>query len=904
MLSDLGFRIRALIRRGTLEDDLDGELREHLARQIDAHVAAGMSPDEARRRAQIEFGGVEQIREECRDARGVSLVEDLWRDLCYAARVLRRQPAFTLVVILTLALGIGANTAIFQLLNAVQFRMLPVKDPGQLVEVRPRQTQRWGRVVGRHARITFAIFDQLRRNHEPFSGISAWGATRFDLSTSGESRLVDGLWVSGEFFDVLGVPAAAGRILTARDDVRGCGAPGIVISYAFWQREFGGAASAVGRAIHLDGHLFEIIGVTPAAFTGVDVGRGFDVAVPICAEPLVELDNAVDKPHYWWLDAIGRLKPGWTIERANTYLAAMSPSVFAATVGPTFTPFFVKTYLKMTLGARPAGTGVSSVRSEYQTPLWTLLALSGIVLTVACANLANLLLARATAREREIAIRLAIGASRSRVVRQLLAESLVLAAAGALLGVLLARWASGFLVALISTDGSPVFFDLRSDGRVLAFTCALAAGTCALFGLLPALRATRRKVAAAVQAGRRTSDSHEGFALRRFLVAAQVALSLVLVVGALLFSATMRNLATMDSGYRTDNVLVADFDVRGARVPTERQDAFQRDLLAHVAAVPGVEMTANAAIEPGTGNRWNDKIIVDGVLQQDFTFENHVSPQYFRLLGIPLITGRHFDERDVPGAPRVAIVSQALAERFLKTKMPIGRTFRLQVSPGEPDPVYQVIGLVADTKYADFHEPIGPMLYLPEAQDASPNSSEPFSEVLMLVRGRVPVTQLTASITAAARDVSPAVLVRYRTLAGDIQAGFLRERLMATLSGFFGALAALLATIGLYGVLSYTVARRRNEIGIRLALGADRRSVIGLVMRDAAVLVVVGLAVGVPLSLVATRSAQALLFGVTPWDPATLAGAALGLAAISAAASAAPALRASRLDPNVALREE
>ena len=901
MLSDWVFRLRALLRPSTVERELDEELNAHVEHQVERLVGAGMPRDEALRRALLEFGGVEQIKEECRDARGIQLVDDAWRDACYAARVLLRQPVFTLVVVGTLALGIGANAAIFHLLDAVEFRALAVREPQQLVEIAPSITSRWGNATGRRALVTFAIWDELRKHHDPFAGMFAWGAGRFDLSRSGESRLVDGIWVSGGFFDVLGVTAATGRVLTPSDDVRGCGSPGVVISHAFWQREFGGGR-VVGRTIHLDGHPLEIVGVTAAGFSGVEVGRSFDVAVPLCAEPLIEpTQDAVDKRHFWWLDVFGRLKPGWTVDRSTRYLETIAPSLFEATAAPAFPPEALKTYKKSGLRAEPAGSGVSYLRGRYRQPLWILLALSGLVQAIACANLANLLLVRASSREREIAVRLAIGASRGRLVRQLLAESLVLTAMGAALGTVLAQWVSRSLIALISTDADRLFFDLGMDWRVMAFIAALAGATCILFGLVPALTATRRNVAAAVQAGRRSSDTREGLTLRRVLVSTQVALSLVLVVGAALFASTLWNLASVDTGFRTDNTLVANFDVQGARVPAPQAHAFEREMLSRIAATPGVELAAEAAIVPASGSVWNDRVVIDGDTEFMLTNENHVSPGFFRLLGTPILAGRDFDERDVPGATHVAIVNRSFAQRFLKTGAPIGRTFRLQVSPGEPDPVYEVIGVVADTRYNDLREPFGPIAYFPQAQDAY---VEPLDEVQMLIRGRIPIAQLTAAITAAAREVNPALLVRYRTLAGDIQRGFLRERLMATLSGFFGMLAALLASIGLYGTMSYTVARRRNEIGIRLSLGAERRSVVGLVVRDAALFVAVGLGGGLVLTLAVSKATRSLLFGVAPWDPATLVGATLGLALISAVAAVVPAVRASRLDPKVALREE
>jgi putative ABC transport system permease protein len=895
-----------LFRRARWDDERRRELEAHLAIDTDERVARGMSYEDARLAARRKLGNVTLVREEIYDMNTSAIVDSAWRDLRYGTRLLRRNPGFAVVAIASLALGIGANTAIFQLLDAIEFRLLPVNAPEQLVEIRPILESRFGNMTGRAGRaaVTYALWEQIRRQQEAFSSLTAWGTDKFDLATSGESRLVDGLWVSGDFFSTLGVPPAFGRVFTASDDVRGCGAGGVVISDAFWRREYGGDRSVVGRTVQLDSHPFEIIGVTPPGFSGIEVGRSFDVALPICAEPTVApADNAVDKPHYWWLDVIARLKPGWSVERATAHLNAISPAVFAASVAPAFPPDAAKKFLAGRLAAYPAGTGVSYLRSQYERPLWMLLAVAGLVLFIACANLANLMLARATAREREIAVRLAIGASRPQLVRQLLAESLLLAALGAVSGAALARFFSQLVVALISTPGAPLVFNLQSSWQVLAFTCALAASACALFGLLPAIRSTRQSAAAAMRAGGRgTTDSRERFGLRRLLVVAQVALSLVLIVAALLFIQTVRNLATVNPGFRVDNVLVADFDVRSARIPPAGQNAFERRLRERLAGIPGVAAAVDVAIEPVSGNGWNDHVIVDGVLQQTVPYENRVSPGFFKALEIPVVAGRDFDDRDVAGAPTVAIVNEAFAEKILGTKEAIGRTFRLRVSPGEPDPTYQVVGVVRNTKYQDVRDSLGPLAYYAEAQEPNPDTT--LADVQVLLRGRVPVEQLMPSITAAAREINPGTLVTYRTLDQDIRRSFQRERMMAILSGFFGALGALIAMIGLYGVISYSVARRRNEIGVRMALGAGGSTVRRMIMGEAALLLVIGLAAGAVLSLAAGRSAGALLFGLQPNDPYTIALSAALLAGVATLASYVPAWRASRVSPTVALREE
>jgi predicted permease len=890
-------------RRRYWDEERARELDAYLAEETDDNIARGMAPTDARAAAYRSLGNPTRIREEIYTMNSIGWLESLWLDLRYGARILRRNPVFALVTIASLALGIGATSAIFQVMNAVEYRMLPVRAPQDLVEVRPVTTSRWGNTVGRRSVATYAMWDEIRRTQHSFVSMLAWGATRFDLSTGGESRFVDGLWVSGSFFDTLGVGSQIGRVFSAADDQPGCGAPGVVISDAFWKREYGGARSALGSTLRINGQPFDVIGVTPSGFFGVEVGRSFDVAVLVCSEPLLEPErNAVAKRHYWWLDIFGRLRPGVTIEQASADLAAISPAVFAATVAPQLPPEPAKKYLQMRLSALPAGTGVSYLRGAYQEPLWILMAVAAGVLVIVCANLASLMLARATARDREIAVRLAIGASRVRIVRQLMAESLLLAAAGAVVGALVARAFSGYLVSFMSTDASRLFFDLGIDWRVLAFTCGVAAVACMLFGLTPAMRATRQTARAAIRAGRGTTDGHERFVTRRVLVTIQVTLSLLLVVTSLLFVRTARNLATVDPGFRTDGILIADFDPHAAKVPVAQQPRFERDLRDRIAAIPGVEAAVDASIEQLTGSVWNDAVIVNGVLQKTITNENHVSPGFFRAFDIPLLAGRDFSEADLPGTPWVAIVNAAFAEKLLGTTHPIGQPFHLQASPGEPDPTYEIVGVVANTKYADVRETPGPIAYFPEAQMPTPDPL--LSEVQVMVRSSLPLSSISPAITAAARSINPAMLVSYRSMRADAEETFLRERMMATLSAFFAGLAGILAMIGLYGVMSYIVARRRNEIGIRLALGAEPRRVLRMILGEAGALVIAGVAAGAVLSFFATRATASLLFDVKPSDPLTLAIATIGLAAVGFVASWLPAQRASRLQPTVALREE
>jgi putative ABC transport system permease protein len=894
--------LKRFFHRGAWDDERARELDAYLAIETDENIARGMNARDARDAARRKLGNATLIREEVYRMNTMAFVDSAWRDLKYGARLLRLNPAFALVAILSLALGVGANTAIFQLLDAVRIRTLPVKNAEELVEIRIADPigGRTGQFSGRRPSLTNPLWELVRDRQQAFADVFAWSGVGFDLTTGGEARTAQGLWVSGDFFKGLGVPALIGRTLNAADDRRGCAAPPAVLGYGFWQREYGGAASAVGRTIALDGHPFDIVGVTPASFFGVEVGRAFDVAVPLCAEPFSRgARTAMEKKDVWFLGAMGRLKPGITIDQARSQLAAVSPPIFRTTL-PDYRAEDAKHYLEFKVGAYPGGTGISQLRRQYESPLWLLLATTGLVLLIACANLANLMLARATAREREIAVRLAIGASRGRIVRQLLAESLLIAAIGAATGALVAQWLSRFLVEFLTTDNNRVFVALSLDWRIFAFTTALAAVTCLIFGLVPAIRATGTAPGAAMKAGSRGSiDTPERFGMRRALVVAQVALSLVLVVGAVLFVRSLRNLMTLDAGFTQDGILVVTMDLRRAGVPEERRTAVFADITSRLAALPGVTSAAQAFIVPVSGSGWNNNIVINGKKYTENVNFNEVSDGYFRTMGTPLLAGRDFDARDTAGSEKVAVVTQLFARKFFRGQDPIGQVFQVDEAPGRPQPLNRIIGVVKDTKYTDLREEFTPLVFFPSSQADKPG---PYLQVV--VRSNAPLTTITSEITSAVAQASSNIIVQFQTLPGLVRDSLMRERLMATLSGFFGALAALLATIGLYGVMSYMVARRRNEIGIRMALGADRRDVVRMVMREAGLLLAGGVVVGTALAIAAARAATTLLFGLQPSDPATLAMAAAGLGAIAMLASYLPALRASRLEPTDALRYE
>ncbi len=834
---------------------------------------------------------------------GIRFLETLWQDLRYGARLLRLNPGFTAVAILSLSLGIGANTAIFQLLDAVRLRTLPVKHPEELAEVKIAD-RHWssGNFTSRHPEMTNALWEQVRDRQQAFSAISAWSDDSFNLALGGTARYAQGLWVSGDFFRVLGVRPILGRVFTPADDSRGCGAAGAVISYSFWRGEFGGETSVIGRKLTIEGHPFEVIGVTPADFFGVEVGRSFDVAVPICAEPVVRGEQArLDRRDAWWLAIIGRLKPGWPLAQAGAYVRSISGSLLEATIPPNYRAETVKKYLAYRFSAFPAGTGFSSLREDYEEPLWMLLAIAGLVLLIACANLANLMLARASAREREIAVRLAMGASRGRLIRQLLAESLLLAVAGAAVGALLSQWLSQVLVSFLSTENNPLFVDLQPDGRVFAFTAGLAILTCIVFGLTPALRATRTSPSAVLKtSGRGMTAGRERFGLRRVLVVSQVALSLVLLVGALLFVRSLRNLLTLDAGFRQEGILITQLDLSRLNLSKQRRQPFKQELLDRIRAIPGVESAAEASLIPATGDFWNDSIWIEGSQAPKGTsFFSRITASYFKTLGTPILAGRDFNDYDTPTSAKAAIVNEAFVSKFLNGASPMGRTFHVEVGPGEPAVSYEIVGVVKNTKYGDLREQFRPIAFVAERQSEKPDQ---FAQIF--IHSGAPLAGLVSAVKGTLAQINPDIGIDFHVFKTEIWNSLLRDRLMATLAGFFGALAVLLATIGLYGVMSYMVVRRTNEIGIRMALGAARRDVVRMILREAITLVAVGAPIGAGLALVGGIAARAMLFGLKPYDPATLAMAVGTLAAVAAAASYLPARRASKLEPMTALRDE
>ena len=830
--------------------------------------------------------------------------DEMIQDLRFGVRMLLKHKSFSAVAILSLALGIGANTAIFQLLDAVRLRTLPVNAPQELVEVRPDElstSNRRGNKSTRYPAVTNPLWEQLRAQTQSFSNLSAWGTGNFNLAQGGEVRNARALWVSGDFFPMLGVNATLGRVFTAADDQRGCGARNAVISHSFWQQEYGGAQNIIGRKITLADQPFEIIGVTPANFFGLEVGQNFDVALPICAEAITAgQNNRLDSGTHWWLMVTGRLKPGRTLAQASAELQALSAGLFEKTLPANYPQVSVQNYLNSKLEAATASAGYSVLRTNYESSLWVLLAIAGLVLLIACTNLANLLLARASAREREMAVRQALGASRARLIRQLLAESLLLAFIGATLGALLAQGLSRFLVAYLSNGSNTVFLNLGVDWRVLGFATGLALLTCVLFGLMPAIRAARIEPGAAMKAaGRGLTAGRERFSLRRALVVVQVALSLVLVAGAFLFTRSLNKLLTVDTGFQSEGILITRVGFGSLNLPPEGRLPFKQEIIARLKAIPGVQSITETNVVPLSGNAGGNTVWPDGTNGQQKVGSNvsMIGPEYFKTLATPLLAGREFNERDTDTAPNVAIVNESFARQVMNSVNPVGQRFWREATPTDPETAFEIVGLVKDTKYEQLSEEIGATMFFPMAQvNPSPTNAQ------LLIKSSLPQADVTAAVKRTLNDINPRIPIIFQGFKTMIENSLLRERLLATLSGFFGVLALVLASIGLYGILSYGVASRTNEIGIRMALGANRRDVLWLVLREALLLVLAGIAVGLPVIFMTARFIATLLYGLPPTDAGSLSLAAILLVLVAMLAGYWPARRATRIDPLVALR--
>jgi putative ABC transport system permease protein len=888
VLYRLAAGVRWLFHRKRAEQQLDDELQGFVEMSSADKVRDGVPPAQARRLAILELGGIEQAKERVRTDRHGALLDDIGRDVRYAFRIFGKYPGFTLVVVLTLALGIGANTAIFTLVDALMLRWLPVRNPQELVQLTftPSDTRNPGESL------SYVIVRALADRHEIFACVAGFGGgSNFDVGSPGSVSRVPGAMVTGGYYETLGLNPVIGRLLTYGDDERG--APLVaVISYGYWERAFARSPEAVGQRLLINGVPVTIVGVSPRGFVGANVGRLTDVTMPVAALPQINPEAApLLGPGNFWLDVLARLRTDVSIPEAEARLAAVWPRISEPLIAAHWPAFQRKAMAEAVFQLSPGGTGLTYLRRIYMRPLIVLMAMVVVVLLIACANIASLLLARSSARQKEIAVRLAIGAGRGRIVRQLLIESTLLALVGAALGIGLA-WVSGrFLVSLISTGPARVAFDLTPNWHILSFTGAVAIATAVLFGVVPALQATAAGPSPALKEDTRMSRSRPR--LLPSLVSAQVALSLVLLVGAGLFVRTLQNLQNLDPGFRSEGVLLVGLEARETAVSQELVDALQ--------LIPGVMSASVSTHTPLSGAIWSEPAVPAGqpLPERDTAFFVGAGPHFFTTMRIPLVAGREFTEHDSADGPAVAVVNEAFAARYFAARNPLGQHLSAKVR-GRPREL-EVVGLVKNTNAAGLRKVPPPTVYVSYAQVTGGNF--PVYPTLE-VRAGGALGQVAVAVRQALQRRLPGETIEVRPLSAQVDATIVQERMMATLAGAFGLLALMLACVGLYGLLAYSVARRVKEIGIRMALGAQRTQVIAHVFGGAARLVMIGIAVGAPVAWAASRWVESMLFGLKPTDPAAMAGAIVLLITAAQLAAYVPAQRAARVDPMAALRHE
>jgi len=873
------------------------EMETHLDLYERDLISNGIPADEAHRRARAEFGSIEARKDDGREALGLRLLDEARGDVTYALRLLRRSPGFALVALLSLALGIGANTAIFSLIDMVMLKTLPVQDPASVVFIDTS-----GGKSGGSSGPPYPLFEVMRDNNRFLSGIAAFSDQRVKVTIDNASEQVRGQSVSGNYFDVLGVKPAYGRLLTSADDSifdqGGPDGPVAVISYNFWRQRFALDPAVLGRAIQVGTRWVTIVGVTPPEFFGLQTGSPIDLMVP-----MMLAGSQLKSKGSWWMSAVARLRPGATSDQARAELDALFEP-YLKSIGMRRDDYF------SSVAVVPADRGLNGLRRQFSEPLLIVMSIVAAVLLIGCANVANLLLARASARRNEMSIRLAIGASRARVVRQLLTEGAVLVVLGTLAGLVLANAGVSFLVDLFADRGAGILLEPRFDLRVLVFTAAVAIITVVLFSVAPALHATR--VDAASPGNTRVTASRPRFRMGQALVVMQVMLAMTLLCGAALFVRTLHNLTTIETGFIHEGVLSMQIESTPPSTPDPKTPSEHRQANAvrgamwtrfveRVATLPGVQAAALGGMSPLTGRDRGVGVAIDGrpiVQGKSNTHLNTVSADFFKTLGIGLRAGRLFTPRDDGAGPRVAILNQTAAQTWFPDSSPIGA--RISFPSQRVDDSYEVIGVVGDARYVNLRLPDARMVYIPIEQAIDPQ----INTTVVVHRDRDPAA-LVLMIRPIAQDMVPGgFLARIGTMDERVSRSLLRERLLSILATFFSVLAMTLACVGLYGVLAYTVVRRSREIGVRIAVGASQRAVAWMILGETLVLVVTGVVLGTLCATLASRWVSSQFFNVTPGDPLATIAAIFVLVGVTLLAAYLPTRRATRIDPVVVLRCE
>ena len=904
---------RILVRK-RLENDLEKELRFHFDTQVAEKMRAGISEGKARRLTRLEFGGIEQIKEDCRERRGTLWLEYLMQDIRFGFRQLRKSPGFTSIALLSLALGIGANTAIFSLLNAILLRPLPVQKPSELVLFGDGRAQGLTLSIPDHAQwrlFSYSFLHDLRRQSTSYAGIAAVNSTQFvsKASIAGsayQTTHVD--LVSGSYFSVLGVPAFLGRTVVESDDGAPGASPVAVASYTWFQHHFNGDPSALGKTIRIQSHDYTLVGVARPGFTGVTVGQSTDLWIPLSMEEAMNpSQNGLENKFFQSLDLIARLKPGVTQVQANAEANLLFKQIIRGYLGPNPSQKHLDDITHSNIELTPGKCGISPMRFDFSLPLKILMTIVALVLLIACANIANMLLARGVARTREIAVRMALGASRGRIVSQLLIESILLSAAGAVAGIALAWKASEVLFRMATPGLNPVPLDLTPDLTVLAFTLGLTVLTALLFGCLPALRATGFEFTPALKDGRGSSSVSARGTLARSLIVGQIALSVLLLVVAGLFVRSLIHLTSIDTGFDKHNVLIFYLDSSTANLPHGTPDEIrsvhlQEQIESRVQAIPGVQSDSFSFFTFNTG-AWNDLVLFQGVprtpANADEVYFNITGNGYFSTMGIPLVEGRTFNAQDTQNSPGVAVINESMARRFFPNGSAIGHRFGIGETPDHPGEKV-VIGVVKDAKYTGLSEGTLMAAYFPCTQNVGF-----FGNFAVRYAPGANQREIVARVRSSIAEINPNILVDgVSSLNEQVDQSIAEQSLIARLTSFFGIIAVFLACIGIYGLLSYSVARRTSELGIRLALGAQSRTLLWLVLRESLLLLVIGLALGVPIALSSTRILKSLLFELSPLDPVAITASIAAVAVMTIAAAWLPARRATKINPIQALRTE
>ena len=896
-------RLCGLFLKRKMERDLEDEIRAHLDMQIEDNLRLGMSPEEARYEALRKFGGVEQVKESYRDRSSLSAVDSTLQDLRYGLRMLWKDKSFTAIALLSLALGIGANTAIFSLIDTVLIKTLPVKNPEQLVFL-----ERGDVPPGPQRSLSRAFFEQARAERETLAGVCTFVTSpRVNVVVDGQAEVAIAQRVTGGFFAVLGVNTLLGRNVTEEDDKVPGAHPVVVISHRYWRRRFASDPAIVGKTISLNGHPFTIIGVTPPEFFGAAVGEAPDLWAPMMMSEQISpgysfkqhLNNPVNP-------MLARLKPEVGEQQARTLLTGLLRQTALEEIGKgieVLSPERQQAFRQQNIALIPASRGFggfASLRMRFSEPLRILMAVVGLILLIACANVANLSLARATARQKEIAVRLALGAGRFRLIRQLLTESLLLAGLGGALGLALAWWSNRFLLALVASGRSPVSLNVTLDARVLAFTAAASLLAAILFGLAPAWRATAVDLTPELKDSSRNAEGGARLTAGKSLVVMQVALSLSTLIIAGLFARSLGKLYTLDAGFKKENVLLVSTDPRMIGYQGKQVSALYQRLLERFKTIPGVRSASlgwagllsenwiknlgtlhvqGRPAPPGAPNR--PQIVGVGL-------------EYFETVGMTILRGRSFTARDFDreSGQKAVIVNETFARDYFGEEDPIGQRFGYNAAGDE----FEIVGVVKDTKHSSLRETTQGAFYTPGFGQR---------DTTFQLRTVADPTRIIGAVRQAAREIDANLpLYNIKTLATQVDESLVQERLISMLSSFFGLLSLLLAAIGLYGILAYAVSRRTREIGIRIALGAQPGAVLRMVLRQGLILTLVGVGFGLAASLGATRLLTSQLFDVTPTDPVTFVVAPILLLTVALLACLVPARRATNVDPVIAIRKE